>query len=258
MLTSTLYTIGSVLLVSISSVIAAIPLLLKKKVSKQTQMFLLSISVGVLLSTVFMGLLPEAISHTYTLGLALNILFGFLVMFILEKFVHYHHSQKHEHDDCGHSHAYSIAPINLIGDTVHNFIDGMVIAGSYAVNVTVGIAATISVLFHELPQELADFGVLLYSGLSKKKALILNFMSAATALLGAIAGIVLAGNIHGFTEFILPFAAGNFLYIAASNLLPELHRHCKLKDTIMHLLAILLGIAIIVLITLYGPAHVHG
>lgn len=252
------YTLLSVLLVSVSSVIAAIPLLLKKEVSKKTQLFLLSVSVGVLLSTVFMGLLPEAVSHKYTLGVALNILFGFLVMFVLEKFVHYHHSKKHEHDEVGHSHAYSMAPVNLIGDAVHNFIDGMVIAGAYAVNITVGITATISVLFHELPQEIADFGVLLYSGLSKKKALLFNFMSALTAVLGAVIGIFLTEKMHSFTEFILPFAAGNFLYIAASNLLPELHRQCKIKDTLVHILAIILGIGIIVLVTLYGPAHVHG
>jgi zinc and cadmium transporter len=179
-------------------------------------------------------------------------------MFILEKLVHYHHSKKHEHDEVGHSHAYSIAPVNLIGDAVHNFIDGMVIAGAYTVNFSVGIASTLSVLFHELPQEIADFGVLLYSGLSKKKALLFNFMSALTAVLGAILGIVLAGSMHSFTDFILPFAAGNFLYIAASNLLPELHRHCRLKDTLFHVLAILLGIILILLVTLYGPAHVHG
>lgn len=258
MITTTIYILLSVLLVSLSSIIAAIPLLLKKKVSQHTQLFLLSVSVGVLLSTVFIGILPEAVLEGYDMGLALTIIAGFLVMFIVEKLVHYHHSKKHEHDDCGHGHAYSMAPVNLIGDSVHNFIDGMVIAGAYAVNVTVGITATISVLFHEIPQEIADFGVLLYSGYSKTKALLFNFMSAITAFLGAIVGILLAGNVHGFTDFILPFAAGNFLYIAASNLLPELHRHCKLKDTFYHVLAILIGISIIVLVTLYGPAHLHG
>lgn len=253
-----MYIILSVLIVSFSSVIAAIPLLLKKKVSKHTQLFLLSVSVGVLLGSVFIVLLPEAVSHKYTLGVALNVLLGFLIMFIIEKFVHFHHSKKHEHDEFGHSHAYSIAPLNLIGDGIHNFVDGMVIAGSYAVNTTVGIAATISVLFHELPQEIADFGVLLYSGFSKKKALFFNLMSALTAVLGAIFGIFLTGKMHSFTEFILPFAAGNFLYIAASNLLPELHRHCKLRETFVHVLAILIGITIIVVVTLFGPAHVHG
>jgi zinc and cadmium transporter len=253
-----LYPIISVLIISLISVIFAIPFLLKKKISKKVLLFLLSMSVGVLLSTVFMDFLPEAVSHGYTLGLAIYLLLGFLGMFLLEKFVHYHHSRKCEHADHGHSHAYNLAPVNLIGDAVHNFIDGLVIAGSYAVNVTVGIAATISVIFHEIPQEIADFGVLLYSGMSKKKALIFNFLSAATAILGTIVGIILIGRLEGFTEFIIPFAAGNFIYIAASNLVPQLHRECGWKDTLLHILAMLLGIGIIILVTLYGPGHGHG
>jgi zinc and cadmium transporter len=247
----------SVVIISLVSVVAVLPLLIKKKVSKKLLLFLLSISVGVLLSTVFMDFLPEATSHGYTLGLALYILFGFLVMFLLEKFIHWHHHEKCKHSD-GHGHAYNLAPINLIGDGIHNFIDGLVIAGSYAVNVTLGITATISILFHEIPQEIADFGVLLYSGFSKKKALLFNFLSAATAILGTLLGFFLINRLQGFNSFMIPFAAGNFLYIAASNLLPQLHRHCKLKDTLLHLFAICIGIGIIVLVTLYGPGHGHG
>lgn len=220
-------------------------------------MFLLSASVGVLLSTVFMDFLPEATSHGYTLGLALYILAGFLAMFILEKLVHFHHSKKCEEHDVGHSHAYSVAPINLVGDAIHNFLDGLVIAGSFAVNVGLGISATISILFHEIPQEIADFGVLLYSGMSKKKALLFNFLSALSAIAGTIVGIVLVNKVAGFNQFLIPFAAGNFIYIAASNLVPQLHRECGLKDTLLHILAIILGIALVVLLILFGPAHGH-
>ncbi len=253
-----LYALVSVIIISLISVIFAIPFLLKKKISKKVLLFLLSISVGVLLATVFMDFLPEATSHGYTLGIAIYLLLGFLVMFVLEKFVHFHHHKKCVEGHCGHSHAYNLAPINLIGDGIHNFIDGLVIAGSYAVNVNLGITATVSILFHEIPQEIADFGVLLYSGMSKKKALIFNFLSAATAILGTIVGILLASRISNFTQFIIPFAAGNFIYIAASNLVPQLHRECELKDTLLHLTAIVMGVAIITLITLYGPAHGHG
>lgn len=252
------YPIVSVIIVSLISVIFAIPLLLKKKISDKLLLVLLSVSVGVLLSTVFMHFLPEAVSHKYTMGVALNILFGFLVMFILEKFIHWHHTKKREEGDCGHGHAYNLAPINLIGDAIHNFIDGLVIAGSFAASITLGITATISIIFHEVPQEIADFGVLLYSGLSKKKAILFNFLSASTAILGTIVGLMLVGKLHNFTQLIIPFAAGNFIYIAASNLLPQLHRHCKLKDTLVHISAIIIGIGIIVLVTLYGPAHGHG
>ncbi|MBT3720541.1 ZIP family metal transporter [archaeon] len=254
---NSIYALISVVIVSIISVIAAIPLFYKKKVSQKLLLFLLSISVGVLLSTVFMTLLPEAMEEGYSLGIAINILFGFLVMFVLEKFVHWHHSTKHEHDDCGHGHAYNLAPVNLIGDAIHNFIDGLVIAGSFAVDVTVGITTSISIIFHELPQEIADFGVLLYSGYSKKKAMLFNFISATTAILGTVVGILLADTAFHFEKFILPFAAGTFLYISATNLLPQLHRHCKLKETFQHMLAIILGILIVLLLTIYGPAHLH-
>ena len=249
------YVLISVVIVSLISLLMALPLLIKKKVSKKTLLFLLSVSVGVLLSTVFMDLLPEVMSYNQSVKLSFYILFGFLLMFILENLVHSHHKKKVEEKAYGHGHTYHLAPINLIGDGIHNFIDGLLIAGSYAVDLTLGITTTIAVIFHEIPQEIADFGVLLYTGMSKKKALIFNFFSALTAIIGALTGLILVGKLQGFTEFIIPFAAGNFIYIAASNLVPQLHRQCELKDTLMHLLAIILGIVIITLITLYGPGH---
>jgi len=252
-----IYPIISVIIISLLSIIVAIPLLYKKKISQKTLLFLLSMSVGVLLTTVFMGFLPEAFEEHHSINVSMFILLGFLVMFILEKLIHWHHNKKCEDGHCGHAHAYNLAPINLIGDGVHNFIDGLVIAGSYAVSIPVGFAATISIIFHEIPQEIADFGVLLYSGYSKKKALVFNFLSAVTAIIGTILGILLIGRLHGFTEFIIPFAAGNFIYIAASNLLPQLHRHCKMKETFVHIFAILLGVAIITLVTVYSPGHGH-
>ena len=254
-----LYTLISVILVSLIAIIAILPLMFKKKISNVFLLALMSLSVGALLGSVFLHFLPEAVAEGYTLGLAINILLGFLVFFILEKLIHYHHNKKcmNNPHKCGHGHAYHLAPLNLIGDGVHNFLDGLVIAGSYVVSIPLGIAATLSIIFHEVPQELADFGILLYSGLSKFKALLFNFLSAATAIIGAIVGLFLAGKVHGFTSFIIPFAAGNFLYIAASNLIPELHRHCKIKDMFIHLFFIVLGIGIMILVTLLGPAHLH-
>jgi zinc and cadmium transporter len=252
-----IYPLIAVFIVSLISIIFTVPFFFKKKISNHVLLFLLSISVGVLLSTVFMDFLPEAVSYGYTLGLAIYVLFGFLVMFILEKVVHSHHNKKCEDEGIGHAHAYNLASINIIGDGIHNFIDGLVIAGSFAVNTTLGIAATISIIFHEVPQEIADFGVLLYSGWSKKKALIFNFLSATTAIIGTLIGIFLVDKIGGFTKFIIPFAIGNFIYIASANLVPQLHRHCKLKDSILHVFAIIIGILIITVLTLYGPAHGH-
>ncbi|MFH1588984.1 MAG: ZIP family metal transporter [archaeon] len=251
------YVFGSVILVSLISIIAIIPILFKKKTSKRFLVVLLSLSAGALLGGVFIHFLPEIVETGYTLTSAIYIMLGFLVFFILEKFVHWHHNKKcvNAPNQEAHGHAYQLAPMNLIGDGVHNFLDGLVIAGSYLVNIPLGIAATISIIFHELPQEIADFGVLLYAGLSKKKALLFNFLSATTAIIGAIVGLVLANKIGSFTTFIIPFAAGNFIYIAAANLVPELHRHCKIKDTIMHVLAILVGIGIMAAVALLSHAH---
>lgn len=259
-----LYAILSVLLVSSLSLLVAVPILLKRKISQKVLVFLLSMSVGVLLATVFFNLVPEAFSadahgHEEEHNLffpGVYILLGFFVMFIIEKFIHFHHNKDCYGQDCGHSHAYSVAPINLIGDGVHNFIDGTIIAGSYLVSFPVGLATTISVIFHELPQELADLGVLLYSGMRRKKAVFFNFLSALTAVLGTVFGLFLGGMIDSFAIFMISFAAGNFLYIAATNLLPELHRHCKLKDTLLHLTAIALGVGLIFLVQLLF-AHSH-
>lgn len=254
-----IYSIGSVILVSLVSIIAILPLLFKKKCPKSLLIALLSLSAGALLGGVFIHFMPEIVEHGYHLESGLYILLGFLIFFVLEKFIHWHHchSDIKEGDREAHSHAYHLAPINLIGDGIHNFLDGLVIAGAYIASIPLGIAATVSVIFHELPQEIADFGVLLYSGWSKKKAVLFNFLSATTAILGAIVALFLAEKIHGFTHFIIPFAAGNFIYIAASNLVPELHRHCKLRDIIIHLVVMIAGIAIMYAITLIGPGHGH-
>jgi len=132
-----IYSLISTIIVSLTSLLVGIPLLLKKKFSKKLQVFLLSISVGVLLATVFIDFIPETFLHSdHEDGIYLSfaILFGFIMMFITEKFIHFHHSNKCEHKDHGHSHAYHLAPINLIGDGVHNFLDGLVILGAFATN----------------------------------------------------------------------------------------------------------------------------
>jgi len=259
MLSPTLYAFLSVIIVSLISVLFATPLLLKKKVSNHTLLLLLSISVGVLLGAVFFDFLPEIFSASEgnEIKIGVYILTGFILMFILEKFVHFHHHHGHskEAKPVGHSHAYSLAPMNLIGDGLHNFIDGLVIGASYLIDINLGIVVTVSIIFHEVPQEIADFGVLLYSGMSKKKALFFNFISALFSLLGAGISIFFASNIPGFLSFILPFAAGNFLYIASSNLLPQLHRHCGLKESFIHILSLIGGVVLVLLLTVYGPGH---
>ena len=125
-----LYTIISVVIVSLIAVFAIIPVLLKKKITSKFLLILLSLSVGTLMGSVFVHFLPEAVSQGYTLEVAIYVLLGFLVFLVLEKFVHWRHQKNCKKHDCGHGHAYHLAPLNLIGDGVHNFLDGMVIAGS--------------------------------------------------------------------------------------------------------------------------------
>ena len=141
-------------------------------------------------------------------------------------------------------HQHRIYLLNLTGDALHNLLDGLVIAGAYLVNVPAGIATTIAVVFHEVPQELADFGVLLYAGYSKRKALMLNLLSALAAVLGAIIGLVLGTRSEVFLKFILPFAAGGFIYIAGSSLIPELHKECGWKESLLQIIAFISGIGL--------------
>ncbi len=246
----TLYILGSVIVVSLVSIIAI--LAITKQPGKKTLMALLSLSAGTLLATVFVHFLPELAEEGFHLEVSIAIITGFLLFFLLEKWIHAHHSNKKDH--LGHGHAYHLAPINLAGDAVHNFIDGIIIAGAYLASVPLGVAVTISVILHELPQEIADYGVLLYAGMKRKKAILFNFLAALTAVAGALVGILLGGW-HEFEHFVIPFAAGGFLYIAAANLVPELHKHCKAKETAVHLLMMLAGIGIMIALAVLMPGH---
>ena len=247
-----LYIFGSIILISLIAVVAIIPLLMKRKLSENNLLLLVSLSAGTLFATAFVHLIPEAFEQSSQhFTIMLYVLAGILTFFIIEKFIHWSHDHKdptktHKHT---HGHAYQLAPLNLIGDGLHNFIDGVVIASTYMVSIPLGVAATISVLFHEIPQEIADFGVLLYSGLSKSKAMFFNFLSALTAIIGGIVGIVLSSG--SFSKFIIPFAAGNFVYIAGANLVPELHKHCKARESILDLIAMVTGMEIIVLLAIF-------
>lgn len=133
--------------------------------------------------------------------------------------------------------------MNLLGDALHNFIDGALIAGSYLASVQVGVATTIAVVLHEIPQEMGDFGVLLHSGFSKRKALLFNFFSALTAVFGAIIVLYFYSIIDNFEVLLVSFTVGGFVYIAGSDLIPELHHEEGIKNSIAQIIVFLLGIA---------------
>jgi zinc and cadmium transporter len=234
---SFLYAIGSVLIISAISFIGAITLTLSDVLLRRIIILLVSFSAGALLGDAFIHLLPEIVEEQgFTLSISLGVLGGILFSFILEKFIHWHHCHSPG------EHAHPVAYINLFGDAIHNFIDGLIIGASYLVSVEVGIATTVAVILHEIPQELGDFGVLIHAGFSKFKALLFNMVSALAAVLGVAAAYFLTGL--EIEHLLIPFAVGNFIYIACADLIPELHKEVRTQKSLLQLLFFVLGIAL--------------
>jgi len=236
-----IYTLASVFIVSAISLIGVFFLSLRQDRLKKLLLFLVSFAVGGLFGDAFIHLLPESFEKLGTgLMTSLYILFGIILFFIVEKFVRWRHC----HDvDC-EKHPKHLVAMNLIGDGVHNLIDGMVIGASYLASIPLGVTTTLAVIFHEIPQEIGDFGVLLHGGLSVRKALLFNFLSALTAVLGAVVSLMLGPRIAGYTDVMLPITAGGFIYIAAADLLPELQHEVKISNSLWQLAAIVAGIGI--------------
>ena len=241
-----IFTLASVFFVSLLSLVGVLFFFLGEKTVRKGLLFLVSFSAGALLGDAFIHLLPEAVEDGgFTLYVSLSLMSGILAFFVMEKFIHWHHC----HDGRCEKHPHSLAFMNLIGDGVHNFIDGLVIAGSYLVSVPLGIATTIAVVFHEIPQEIGDFGVLIHSGFKKGKALFFNFVSALMAVVGALLALVLGSAGGGFLAFIVPFTAGGFIYIGAADLIPELHKENSTWRSLGLLMVFVLGIAVMVALT---------
>lgn len=236
-----LYSLSSVFIISLISLIGVFTLGIKQNRLKTVLIYLISFSAGALFGDAFIHLLPELIKEKgFTIISALGILIGILIFFILEKFVHWQHC----HMPVCKEHIHPFAYMNLVGDALHNFIDGLVIAASYIVSVPVGIATTSAVILHEIPQEIGDFGVMLHGGLSKTKALALNFLTALTAVIGVIIGLLMNDFIENIQLFIIPIAIGGFIYIAGSDLIPELHKETNIKRSLVQIITFILGVLI--------------
>lgn len=246
------YIILSVVIVSLISVIGILFIFIKKENLEKILIFLVALSVGSLLGGAFLHLIPEMVENgNFTLNTSFLILGGILLFFIIENFIHWRHC----HIPTSRNHPHHLGTMNLIGDGIHNFIDGLVIAAAYFVSLPVGLATTLAVIIHELPQEIGDFGVLLYSGFTKKKALFFNFLSAVFAILGAIIGILVVGNSEHFINIIIPIAVGGFIYIAGADLIPEIHKKQNRNFSIKNLIGIFLGIAIMYGLTFLKIGH---
>jgi len=235
-LTRFILILASTFLVSAISIIGILFLVLRKKLLDKILLMLVSFASGSLLGGAFLHLIPEALSP-YDESVFIVILVGIFVFFLLEKSLWKH---CHEKECPVHPFAY----LNLFGDGLHNFIDGLIIAASFLVSIPLGTAATMAVISHEVPQEIGDFGILVYGGLSKNKALFYNFLTAITAIVGATFMYVL----YVFSPFIpnvaylLAFAAGSFIYIATTDLIPELRKEKNLTISIAQIILLLGGI----------------
>ncbi|MBI3623013.1 ZIP family metal transporter [Candidatus Pacearchaeota archaeon] len=236
-----LYTFASVLVVSLISFVGLITLSIKTEKLQKILIYFISFSAGALFADAFLHLLPGIAKNGVTASVSFSILLGIIIFFTLEKLVHWQHC----HMPITKTHVHRFAIMNLIGDGFHNFLDGLIIGASYLISIPAGAATSLAVILHEIPQEIGDFGVLIHGGYSKRKALTLNFLSALTAFAGAIAALLISNSIHGLEKVITSIAIGGFIYIAGSDLIPELHKDFTTKKAILQLLFFLIGIGIL-------------
>lgn len=232
-----LWAIGASILVSVVSLIGIFSLLLNEKLLNRILILLVGFGAGGLIGSSFLHLIPETLENSKDFALSfLYVILGFILFFVLERYFFWRHCHK---EGCEiHPFTY----LNLVGDFIHNFGDGLIIGVSFFADIRIGIVSTLAIIMHEVPQELGDFGILIYGGLSKFKALVFNYISATAAILGTVIGYFFASHINNFSSILLPFAAGGFIYIASCDLIPELHRQPDIKKSSISMLFFILGI----------------
>jgi len=241
--------ISSSLLMSAIALVGSVTLILKEQTLQKILLPLVAFAAGSLIGGAFLHMIPAGLLK-YEEGddtFYLWILLGFLVFFALEQLLHWHHCHRAAMS-CKQPLTYLI----LIGDGLHNFIGGLAIAGTFLIDIRLGIMAWLAAAAHEIPQELGDFGVLVHGGWNKRKALLFNVLSALTFLVGGLTAYMVSFKIN--VDFLVPFAAGNFLYIGASDLVPEVNKHDNIKANFIHLASFSAGIALMWIIKV-GLAH---
>lgn len=235
------WAIGASIVVSLVSLVGIFSLLFNEKLLDKILILLVGFAAGGLIGAAFLHLLPEALERTVAKNVFFYVILGFILFFVLERYFHWRHC----HEGACDIHAFSY--LSLIGDSTHNLIDGLIIGASFVISVRFGIITTLAIIFHEIPQEMGDFGILVYGGFSKFKALFYNFLSAVTAIIGALLGYYFTERIGDSLGFLLPFAAGGFIYIASCDLIPELHKEADIKKSTYSMLAFLFGILFMLL-----------
>jgi len=232
-----LWIIIATIIDGLAALVGALTLSLRKDTFNRILMILVAFSAGALIAGAFFHIMPESLEQgVEPMQLFIIVILGFGIFFIFEKFLFWHHCHKGECDV--HPYTYLI----LFGDGIHNFIDGLIIAASFLVDTGFGIVTTFMIISHELPQELGDFAVLVHGGMKVKKALVYNFISQLTAVLGGVIGFFIGTSIEAFVPFILPFAAGGFIYIGASDLVPQLHGEKDIKKSLLSFALFVIGV----------------
>ncbi|MBU1877195.1 ZIP family metal transporter, partial [Patescibacteria group bacterium] len=226
-------------LISLAALVGIFSLSKRKEFLQKIVFSLVSLSAGTLMGGAFLHLIPEALERLRPESVFGIVLISFSSFYLIEKIFHWRHC--HEPKCQIHTFGY----MNLVGDSIHNFIDGLIIAAAFLTNIPLGISTTVAIAMHEIPQEMGDFGVLIYSGFEKNRALFLNFLVALTTILGGIVGYFLAVRVGPLRIYLLAFAAGGFLYVSASDLIPEIRKETELKKSLISFVFFLIGLAII-------------
>lgn len=240
---SYIYGLLGVIVVSLVSLVGVFAISLKEEIMRKYVFLLVSLAVGALLGDAFIHLIPEAFeSSSDPLVVSLLIIVGILLFFIFEKFLHWHH---HGYD-AYESEIHPVGKLVLLSDGVHNFIDGVIIGVSFLVSVPLGMATTLAVILHEIPQEIGDFAVLLHAGYTRARALWLNFLSALASVIGVLVAFAVGEIGESFVNWILPIAAGGFIYIAVADLMPELNKTKKVSQSILQICSLVLGVILMV------------
>lgn len=239
-------------LISLVAFIGALVLFLREKILNRILLILVAFSAGALIGGAFLHLIPEAIHEIGVDEMSIfatfsYLLIGFCTFFVLEQLIRWHH-----HHATLHPKIMPFSYLTLISDGIHNFIDGLVIAASFMVNFHIGITTSLAIALHEIPQEIGDFGVLVYGGLDKVKALSLNYISAITVVVGGIVGFLLYGYLGKSIAILLPFAAGNFIYIASTDLIPEIRFKQSIVKSLTRFVVFLAGIGLMLIIRFMG------
>jgi zinc and cadmium transporter len=231
--------------VSALSLVGATTLAVRAAILERGLLLLVSFAAGALLGNAFLHLIPEVVENSGGLkaSISLAVLGGIVAFFLLEKALHWHHAHFPSEEVL-----HPVAVTNLIGDGLHNLLDGVGIAAAFLASTQTGVATVIAVALHEIPQELGDFGILVHAGMPARRALAVNFLSALTAVVGAVLTLVLAEPVAGASEVLVPFVAGSFIYIGSTDLLPELHKEPEAGKSVLQTAGLLAGIAVMALL----------